>query len=63
MILIGILGLLATGGLIVAAALLSDRASRLHDDAMWTRRDDEFMDEDFERHRRAQLMSIGETLK
>lgn len=63
MILIGILGLLATGGLIVADALLSHRASRLHDDAMWTNREDEFVDEDHDRFRRAQLMSIGETIK
>lgn len=63
MILAFILGMLTTGGLIVAAALLSDRASRLHDDAMWTERDDEFMDEDHERHRRAQLLSNGGTLK
>lgn len=60
MILIGILGLLATGGLIAWAAI---KAGKLRDDAMWTRRDDEFMDEDFERHRRAQLLSNGGTIK
>lgn len=63
MILIGILGLLATGGLIVMAALLADRASRLHDDAMWTRREDEFMDEDHARFKRAQLLKNGGAIK
>lgn len=60
MILIGILGLLATGGLIVWAAI---KAGKLHDDAMWTRRDDEFMDEDHQRFRRAQLLNNGGTIK
>ena len=63
MILAFILGMLATGGLIVAAALLSHKASKLHDDAMWTKREDQFTDEDHERFKRAQLMSVGETLK
>jgi len=63
MILAFVIGMLATGGLIVAAALLSDRASRLHDDAMWTDRDDEFVDEDHERIKRAQLLSNGGTIE